>query len=428
MLNAPAGVVRAIARLRPTPSDRSTRAARFHRSSLGAAKSLSTRIATLAHLAQLAPRPNGRPRPITLRRALRVRLASERMLPIVAAIVVLVASFISFQPVAAQPTGGTTGVGSQPRLAVGGGSSQLDRAERQAFGGASTSNGIPIDTTGRPMGTIADDGTVWKPVAVDTTVADGRGLLATYTVQSGDTLTGIAANYGLSMMTLWWANKLTAKDELHVGQKLVIPPVDGLVVTVQAGDTLDSVAAEYKVDAAQILAVNGLKDPTLIVGQVLTLPGAAGDPIPTPKPVRVPTRSSSCSSCGPVNYSGGRFVWPVIGQNYISQYFHYGHYALDIAAPYGSPVVAAAAGVVTFAGWRSNGGGYQVYISHGSGLFTTYNHLSAILVSVGQSVGAGEQVGQIGQSGNATGPHVHFEVWLGPVWNGGTRVNPLQYY
>ena len=121
--------------------------------------------------------------------------------------------------------------------------------------------------------------------------------------------------------------------------------------------------------------------------------------------------------------------WPVIGgDNYISQYFHYGHYAIDIAADYGAKVVSSAPGKVIFAGWKSNGGGYQVWIAHGSGIYTTYNHMSAITVSRGENVSRGEQVGRVGASGIATGPHLHFEVWSGRVWDGGTRVNPLKYF
>ena len=120
--------------------------------------------------------------------------------------------------------------------------------------------------------------------------------------------------------------------------------------------------------------------------------------------------------------------WPVVGGgNYISQYFHYGHYGLDIAADYGSKVVAATGGRVTFAGWKSNGGGYQVWISHGGGIYTTYNHMAGVSVGAGQYVGRGQQVGRVGTSGYATGPHLHFEVWRGSIWNGGTRVNPLRY-
>jgi murein DD-endopeptidase MepM/ murein hydrolase activator NlpD len=118
--------------------------------------------------------------------------------------------------------------------------------------------------------------------------------------------------------------------------------------------------------------------------------------------------------------------WPVSG-GHISQYFGYGHYAIDIAAPYGTSVAAAAGGRVSFAGWRNNGGGYQVWISHGSGVYSTYNHLSGVSVGGGAYVNRGQRVGRVGATGWATGPHLHFEVWIGPVWAGGYRVNPLNY-
>jgi murein DD-endopeptidase MepM/ murein hydrolase activator NlpD len=184
------------------------------------------------------------------------------------------------------------------------------------------------------------------------------------------------------------------------------------------------------VDEQEILDANRLSDPNLVVGQVLAIPGAIGKAIPTPRPQ--PGRSSGSSGGGssraPSTYRGGAFSWPVYGGgNYISQYFRYGHYGLDVAADYGSSVRAAAGGTVIFAGWKGNGGGYQVWIAHGSGLYTTYNHMSAISVGSGQGVDKGQQVGRVGQSGNATGPHLHFEVWRGGVWSGGTRVNPLAY-
>ena len=335
MLNAPVGVVRAVARLRPAKSEQTPRRYGAHRRSIGLARSFGVRFAALAHLARLGPRPTVHPRPVTLRRAFAVRLASERMLPIIAAILVLTASLISFQPAAAaHSTGSVNGSGSAPRLAVGGGATdQLDPAELALISGAGSGAAYAAEA---PTQTYADDGTVYKPVAVDTAVQDGSSLLTTYTVRSGDTLTGIASRYGISMMTIWWANHLTSKDALHVGQKLVIPPVNGLVVTVQAGDTLESLSAKYSVDSTDILAINQLEDPTLILGQVLIMPDAAGAPIPTAPPVKHTTTSkssTSCTSCGPTKYSGGKFAWPVIGGgNYISQYFHYGHWAIDIAA------------------------------------------------------------------------------------------------
>lgn len=431
MLNAPAGVARAIARLRPTKSERTPRSDRAQRRSNGLARNLVVRIAAAAHLAQLGPRPVVRPRPFALRRAVAVRLSSERMLPIIAAVVVLGASVISFQPAAAAgSTGSVSGPGTPVRLAVGGGATeQLDPAELAAMNDTGASGAYE---NAAAVPSFADDGTVYKPVAVDTTLRDGKALLQTYTVQAGDTLTGIASRYGLSMMTVWWANNLTGKDQLHLGQHLIIPPVNGLVITVGDGDTLASLAAKYSIDPKDILAINQIEDPNLIIGQVLILPDAAGEPIPTPVPTKAPAvhkTSSSCNCSGPATYSGGKLGWPVVGGgNYVSQYFHYGHYAIDVAATYGTPVVAADGGTVQFAGWKNNGGGYQVWISHGSGLFTTYNHMSAVTVSAGQSVGRGQQVGRIGQSGDATGPHCHFEVWLGPIWNGGTRVNPMRYF
>jgi murein DD-endopeptidase MepM/ murein hydrolase activator NlpD len=84
---------------------------------------------------------------------------------------------------------------------------------------------------------------------------------------------------------------------------------------------------------------------------------------------------------------------------------------------------------VVYAGWKDNGGGYQVWISHGNGLYTASCHMSAVLVSVGQIVSRGQQVGRVGTSGWATGPHDHFEVWIGYPWQSSSyRVNPLRYY
>jgi murein DD-endopeptidase MepM/ murein hydrolase activator NlpD len=395
----------------------------------------------LVSAASFAPRTSGTSIPVALRRRLVVRLSSERVVPIVAALLVFGASAVSLQPAAAQPVGDTSGAGGEVRLAVGGESTatgafdpmELDPMEVGGFRAGTALAAGNVEAPA-PNG-YADDGTMYKPVAVNTTVEDGKDLLRTHVVQAGETLTGIASRYGVSMMTVWWANKLTSKDDLHVGQKLVIPPINGLIVTVKVGDTLESLAAEYEVDPNEVLAVNELEDPVLVVGQTLVLPDAAGAPIPTPKPVARPSSGSSsgksggsCNCSGPSTYGGGAFSWPVVGGgNYISQYFHYGHYGLDIAADYGSRVRAAGAGQVIFAGWKGNGGGYQVWVAHGSGLYSTYNHMSAITVSSGESVTEGEQVGRIGASGRATGPHLHLEVWIGAIWNGGYRVNPLKY-
>lgn len=117
-------------------------------------------------------------------------------------------------------------------------------------------------------------------------------------------------------------------------------------------------------------------------------------------------------------------AWPVAG-GHISQGFHGDHYAVDIAAPAGTRVRAAGSGTVVFAGWRNNGGGYQVWLYHGHNNYTTYNHMSRVSVSRGQKVKTGTTVGRVGMTGNATGPHLHFEAWKGYPWNSGSkRINP----
>lgn len=358
----------------------------------------------------------------------------ERVLPIGVAILVLIASVssVAVSGTVNGATGGTSGAGVGPRLTIGGidaGTDSVNGPDQAGFSGigSTTSASGPLD-----LGQYLSDGTLLKPLAVDTTVSDASAKLVIYSVKPGDTLTGIARHFGVSMMTLWWANDLAAKDVLHIGQKLEIPPVDGLVIVVKAGDTLDSIAALTGMSADQIVAYNNLTDRTLVLGQVLIVPDARGKPIAVPAVVPRPvaarrTTSSSGSARPPASYSGGTFAWPVPG-GYISQYFHASHPAIDIAAPEGSRVLAAAAGTVIWAGWKDNGGGYQVWLAHGSGLFTTYNHMSAVLVSVGQHVGRSQQVGRVGMTGNATGPHCHFEVWKGMVWGDGVRVNPLPYF
>jgi murein DD-endopeptidase MepM/ murein hydrolase activator NlpD len=425
--NASVGVQGIIARLRPDLGHRSAAAVTFQRRSISIARAL--RAGSIA----------------------RPTLSGERLVTVTAVGLVAVALVLSNlgTSLASGPTGNTNGAGDEPRIALGGAVSGLADAPQGGIDDRITSDGAvtglgTADPGAESWTDVADqaaidgpfgpDGTLLKPISVDTSVADGADLLRTYRVRSGDTLTGIASKFHVSMMTVWWANHLTSKDALKIGQVLTIPPVNGVIVTVATSDTLDSLAAKYHVDAAEIVAVNGLTDPVLVMGQTLTIPGAlsAGIATPAPKPTKAPvaTHSSGGSSGGstrpPARYTGGRLSWPVAG-GYISQYFHYGHYAIDIAADMGTRVSAAAAGTVIFAGWKDNGGGYQVWIAHGSNLYTTYNHMSSITVGRGQSVARGQQVGRVGMTGNATGPHLHFEVWIGPVWNGGTRVNPLNY-
>ncbi|MDX6610963.1 MAG: hypothetical protein QOD75_149 [Blastocatellia bacterium] len=97
------------------------------------------------------------------------------------------------------------------------------------------------------------------------------------------------------------------------------------------------------------------------------------------------------------------------------------HTGQDIDAPWGAPVVAAAAGRILIAGWQ-HGYGQVVYIDHGSGLSTRYGHLSLIGVKVGQMISRGDVLGRVGSTGRSTGPHLHYEVRIND-----NAVDPLPY-
>jgi murein DD-endopeptidase MepM/ murein hydrolase activator NlpD len=122
--------------------------------------------------------------------------------------------------------------------------------------------------------------------------------------------------------------------------------------------------------------------------------------------------------------------WPVTTRSsYISQGWHSYHKADDVAAAWGTPIVPIRSGKVVYEGWKKNCGGRQVWVSHGNGLYTAYYHLSSIAVTKGQYVAReSTRLGRVGESGCATGPHVHVEVWRGYPWASGSyRVGPWKY-
>ncbi|HEX2221177.1 MAG TPA: M23 family metallopeptidase, partial [Candidatus Limnocylindria bacterium] len=147
--------------------------------------------------------------------------------------------------------------------------------------------------------------------------------------------------------------------------------------------------------------------------------GAVRSPTPTPAGPGDQPMSPPAASPSP---APATLTWPVPGGE-VSQPFHAGHLAVDVAAAEGSPVVAADGGVVTWAGWRDNGGGLVVSIDHGNGIVTVYNHLGSIAVAAGQPVARAQQIGGVGCTGICTGPHVHYEVIVG-----GVSVNPLRHH
>jgi murein DD-endopeptidase MepM/ murein hydrolase activator NlpD len=115
----------------------------------------------------------------------------------------------------------------------------------------------------------------------------------------------------------------------------------------------------------------------------------------------------------------GDFMMPVTGristefglQRYVNGHFEYRHRGLDIAAKQGTPVTAAAAGVVTLADESFHLHGKTVVIDHGQGTSSLYLHMSAIEVTPGETVAQGQEIGRVGATGIATGPHLHYAMY-----------------
>jgi murein DD-endopeptidase MepM/ murein hydrolase activator NlpD len=255
--------------------------------------------------------------------------------------------------------------------------------------------------------------------------AKPRSSIITYTVQKGDTIETIASKYGISADTIRWANDLSS-DDLSIGQEVKILPVSGVAHKVQPGDTVYSIAKQYHVDPQPIVdfPFNEFANPetfALVSGQILIVPGGTITASPDQSSVSSPTPQTYVDS-GPIPVSHGGWVWPVPG--IITQYPAWYHMAVDIAGPIGTTVVAAHAGTVSRVsqGTYDTGYGDNVWVDDGDGIRTHYAHLSCIVVHVGESVSAGQQVGCRGNSGRSTGPHTHFEVQVN-----GTLVNPLGY-
>jgi murein DD-endopeptidase MepM/ murein hydrolase activator NlpD len=322
----------------------------------------------------------------------------ERLVPIAVCILLAAAAIVSSLPVVdqfaggAQPTSAVVGAGSAPEALYGDG------------------DGLAAPTDSAIV--YVGDGSITNTMQNPGVGTDARSMLFTYVVQSGDTLTKIAQKFGLVTATVYWANrsKIPNPNSISPGTTLVIPPVDGLLIVVGAKDTLASLATKYSVSAQAIIDTNNLPDEKLTKGQVLLIPGASGGPVP---------RSGSSTTVR-------GWLWPVAEPNYVSQYYWSGHHAVDIAASTGTPVYAAVSGTVVLAGWRSSsGGGNVIWVMVNSKLYVTYNHLSRWYVRAGQRVFAGQKIGAVGMSGNATGPHLHFETWLGYPWAQGTSANAV---
>ena len=256
--------------------------------------------------------------------------------------------------------------------------------------------------------------------------------VSVYVVHTGDTVASIAKIFSVTPDTIRLANDLTKKEEPKTGDVLIILPVSGATYTVKKGDTVASIAKKFSVDPNDIAQFNdiGITD-ALTVGDSLVIPGgdealrkadaakAKQDKAKYGK-VNKKERAGLDAVGGRARFYGNRiadyFIRPLApGVGRLSQGLHDNN-AVDLAAPIGSTIRAAAEGTVIVAKFHPGrawfgGFGNFVVIAHSNGTKTLYAHMSRVDVSTGQHVDQGETLGAVGQTGHATGPHVHFEVW-----------------
>ncbi len=236
--------------------------------------------------------------------------------------------------------------------------------------------------------------------------------ISVYTVREGDTLSQIAEMYGVKVSTIRGFNNIRKDSDLKVGQEILVLPVDGVAYTVEKGDTLASVAKKWKSDETDIAIFNDIsEDGKLVVGSEIIIPNAEALPVEPVKPatgtkVTVSTKTSTAPNG---SYPAGFYGHPVPRGSVKSQGFHGPYQAQDLAAKEGTDIVASSAGRVIAVryGW-SGGYGNMIIIDDGRAN-VLYAHMSKIEVTQGQTISQGEKIGEVGNTGRSTGPHLHIE-------------------
>jgi len=189
----------------------------------------------------------------------------------------------------------------------------------------------------------------------------------------------------------------------------------GSWVVVADGETLDDIVRRAGVPAEDILEINGLQSAAEVrPGRLLfVLTGAS--------PAEPPAPATAAEAGAPPSQPGQPTLrWPlttvriVVGSPFGARWGK-PHQGIDLPAPIGTPVFAAADGKVVYAGNGIRGYGNLVVLKHPGDLLTVYAHNSVLLVSEGQAVRVGDRIALVGQSGQATGPHLHFEVRRGQI-------------
>lgn len=272
-----------------------------------------------------------------------------------------------------------------------------------------------------------------------------RHEVTIYTVKDGDTVFGIAEKFGLNPETILWGNQYILGDNPHnllPGQKLNILPVNGAYHKWSAGDGLNGVAKFFGVTPDDIInfpgnnltpeSVGDWSKPNIEAGAWLVIPGGTREfvswsapviPLDDPKVGEV-LGPGACTEVATGAVGAGLFIYPV-NNRFISGYKFLpeaNHSGIDLDGNEGDPVYAVDNGVVVYAGWNQWGYGNVIVINHGNGWQTLYAHLSAIYVTCGQSVWQTNVIGAVGNTGNSSGAHLHFEMMYE-----GVRVDPIDY-
>lgn len=247
---------------------------------------------------------------------------------------------------------------------------------------------------------IVEDALILNSTNPITSSLPSRDGLLVYRVGKGDTLSKIAADFGVSLNTILWANK-DLRRILQPGQEIVILPVSGILHQVQEGETIESIAGLYGVSYERIISVNKASAGELLAsGRKIIIPDAR------------PRRSLTSGSENLPNLNS-YFALPTTGWNWGE--LHPVN-AVDIANACGTPIYAAAEGLVieveSPASWNSGYGG-NILIEHPNGVKTRYAHIQKSFVAVGDYINQRELIAEIGNTGNVHGNpgcHLHFEV------------------
>jgi murein DD-endopeptidase MepM/ murein hydrolase activator NlpD len=227
-----------------------------------------------------------------------------------------------------------------------------------------------------------------------------RVQIVQHRVQPGESIWRLAKKYGVSVSTIVNANKIKEKSVIQPGDRLRIPDRSGVFHKTAKKESLSEIARRYKVSPEAVKRANGIAANMLPPGKEIFLPGAK--PLPEIYYVKQKVFSWPIRAKNRLTSGFGWRVHPITG----NRSFHTG---IDIGAAYGTPIHAAADGVVIFSG---NGGSYgnMIILRHKNGLFTVYGHASKLIAKKGQFVRRGQKIALVGSTGASTGPHLHFEV------------------